>query len=476
MQSLNTQLAANHSAIQNSAIQNKAIENSHLKKGRKKSPLNAILSITCVSMAVSALVLFLVAEALWLLLLATALVILVGCCLLLINYPRVLHWLFKAIPATMPLLQVSAKQSLALSSKTKLACCAFFIAATSNIGMNLMVDSFRDATLNWLDNRLAAEHYLYYRGDVNISELATKAGVKASPRYENYARYLNTEIQQFSYPTTLAFKDAMVFYKVDEIEQAWQSFERSDGIFVNQQFAFYFDVGLNDELTLPNPNKQASEPLTKAYVVKGIIYDFGSPSKQVLLPIREFSQIQSGTFIHAIEGDPNDIEAFRALLEQAGIQAQNRLLSTQALLSLSMDAFDRTFLITDGLNIITLLVAALSLACAIVVLMNDVRPQNMLIRSLGVSATKTQMLALFQYLLLCLVALIFAIPFGILLSWILIYEINLQAFLWTYPLQISVSDILKIVLMSLFVVVLVIAFPLFRAGKRPLIEDIRWLN
>jgi putative ABC transport system permease protein len=121
-------------------------------------------------------------------------------------------------------------------------------------------------------------------------------------------------------------------------------------------------------------------------------------------------------------------------------------------------------------------VAALSLACAIVVLMNDARPQNMLLRSFGVSAIKTQLLALFQYFLLCFIALIFATPFGILLSWVLIYEINLQAFQWTYPLQINAIKILQIYAVSLSIVLLIIAIPIIKAGKRPLMEDIRWLN
>jgi putative ABC transport system permease protein len=100
----------------------------------------------------------------------------------------------------------------------------------------------------------------------------------------------------------------------------------------------------------------------------------------------------------------------------------------------------------------------------------------MLIRSMGVSALKTQLLALFQYLLLCFVALIFATPFGILLSWILIVDINYQAFSWTYPLIISPMKILQIYATSLLVVATVIAIPIFRAGRRPLIEDIRWVN
>lgn len=461
MQALNKRLATVTSTTENPS------ENS-----QKPILFRRFLFTLSVLMISAAICIFVFAKSLWLLLIGTALVILTGCCILLLNYPRLLRLLFTLIPSSSPLLKVSAQQALALSAKTKIACCAFFIAATSNIGMNLMVDSFRDATINWLDTRLASDYYLYYTGEVDIQSIGKQAKVILTPRYENYADYQNLRLQQFSYPTSPTFKDAMVFYKVENIDEAWHAFESENGIFVNQQFAFYFDVDLGEAVTLPHPSRN----INTDYVIKGIVYDFGSPSKQVLFPISTFLEGQSKTNLYAVEANAETIDLFRNLLIQAGINPERSLLSTQALLAISMDAFDRTFLITDGLNIITLLVAALSLACAIIILMNEVRPQNMLIRSLGVSAFKTQMLALFQYLLLCIVALLFATPFGILLSWILIYEINLQAFLWTYTLQINITDIIEIYLLSLLVVLTVIVVPLIQTGKRPLIKDIRWLN
>jgi putative ABC transport system permease protein len=412
------------------------------------------------------------AQALWLLLIATALVILSGCCLLLANYPGMLEFIQRFISNRFPLLQVSSKQSLALSGKTKIACCAFFIAATSNIGMNLMVDSFRGATAGWLEQRLAADYYVYNQGEPNIVELAKDTGVTVYQRLENYISFQGKEIQQFSYPTDEFNQQAMVFYEKSENENLWRQFKQGKGILVNQQFAFGFEYKVNDLIELPHP----STGELSSYEILGIIYDFGSPYAQVLMPLDMFELSKSKCCIYALQGAESQIDLLREKMLLAGIDPKTQLLKTEELLTLSMQAFDNTFIITDGLNVVTLLVAALSLACAIIVLMNDIRPQNMLIRSMGVSALKTQLLALFQYLLLCFVALIFATPFGILLSWVLIVDINYQAFSWTYPLIISPMKILQIYATSLLVVATVIAIPLFRAGRRPLIEDIRWVN
>lgn len=409
---------------------------------------------------------------LWVLLSATAFFILAACCILLACYPITIRYIAAMLPTHLVMLQVSIQQSLALSGKTKIACCAFFIAATSNIGMNLMVDSFRAATQNWLESRLVSDYYLYYNGDNNIQSLAEKAGVTLTQRFENEINYQGLTIQQFSYPNTPEFKQALTFYQIDNPVQAWSEFEREKAVFINQQFSFYYDVQINDVLSLPHPSTKQH----LNFVVKGIIHDYGNTYKQVLMPLSMFNSEISKSTIYSITGEPQSTQKFVAALKSKGIITNNQLFTSEQLLTLSMNTFDRTFVITDGLNIITLLIASLSLACAIVVLMNDSKPQNMLIRSLGVSTIKTQLLALFQYSLLCFIALLFATPFGIILSWILIYEINLQAFYWTYPLQIDLAKIVRIYVVSLLVVIVTISLPIFRAGKKPLIEDIRWLN
>ncbi len=431
-----------------------------------------IIWLSFVVFAAAAYIILNHAQALWLLLIATALVILSGCSLLLANYPGMLALIQRFIPARFPLLQVSSKQSLALSGKTKIACCAFFIAATSNIGMNLMVDSFRGATVGWLEQRLVADYYIYHNGEPNLSDLAKDTGVNVKQRLENTIPFQGKQVQQFSYPTGELYQQAMAFYDKSKDENLWSEFALGKGVLVNQQFAFGFDYKINDVVELPHP---ATGEIS-SYKILGIIYDFGSPYKQVLMPLEMFDLSKSTCCMYAVQGAESNIDLLREKMLTAGLDPEGKLLKTEELLAISMQAFDDTFIITDGLNVVTLLVAALSLACAIIVLMNDVRPQNMLIRSMGVSALKTQLLALFQYLLLCFVALIFATPFGILLSWVLINDINYQAFSWTYPLIISPMKILQIYATSLLVVTVVIIIPIIRAGRRPLIEDIRWVN
>jgi putative ABC transport system permease protein len=138
--------------------------------------------------------------------------------------------------------------------------------------------------------------------------------------------------------------------------------------------------------------------------------------------------------------------------------------------------FDRTFLITDSLNLVTLLVAALSLACTIVILMQQSRPQTMLLRTLGISAWQGRGMLLLQYMFLCLVALIAATPFGILLSYVLIEQINYHAFNWSYPLIVDWTNILELYLLSLLIVLTTISLPIIYSTKQSIAEELKWLD
>ncbi|KTF05520.1 membrane protein containing DUF214, permase predicted [marine sediment metagenome] len=65
-----------------------------------------------------------------------------------------------------------------------------------------------------------------------------------------------------------------------------------------------------------------------------------------------------------------------------------------------------------------------------------------------------------QYLLLCLVSALLAIPFGIYLAYVFINLVNRYAFNWVYPLSIEVDVILSSVGLSLLIVSLVLLLPL----------------
>jgi putative ABC transport system permease protein len=412
---------------------------------------------------------------------AIAVSIFAGCSLLIYTVPKSLKVLFHSLPERWVLFRWLAADGVRLSQKSKIACCAFFIALTSNIGMNLMVDSFRQATHQWLSQRLVADQYISTQSpkvftqwlttqDIDVDVIERK-GLDASllnqPKDNTPSR---TNIELRSYPSNNVYQQAMLF--VEQKTDAWQIFAAGKGVLINQQLALRHDLTLGSPL---NFQVKSGQPETKQVV--GIYYDYGNQSAQAMLDIDYFTKYNANTTLFALHFTSKQQQnLFAEKLASAPISNQVRSIQTRELLALSMQTFERTFVITDGLNIVTLLVAALSLATSVLMIDIDNRPQRALMRSMGVSNYQITGLSLMQYTLLSLLACLVALPFGIGLTWLLINLINVQAFSWSYPILITPSKLFSAGVMSIVLIVIVVALPLYKLSRRKLVEDIKCLS
>ena len=468
-----------------------------------------------------------------------ALLLLTSCVLVLLWLPIVAKLLSAFVPRQWPVFHYVIANMHLLSSKTRLAVCAFFIALTANIGMNTMTDSFRSATEQWLNQRLYAPFYLYTDAPLSnveslsansLSPLAVTPLLKANgdvislfgtEKITEVITPAPTYVSISSYPVHQNGKQGLVLDSVidNDYSAAWRAFEEGKGIFINQQLAFAINAELGETLNIADirfrkglsgsssnvsqstnsANNQtkgartssadvkAAEPSTTSifstrpqWKVLGIYPDYGNLNGQVLAPLPLFNQnnitVRNNLFsgVLAIYPKPNayqkvtassDVTFTKDKLEQqlkahVGDEADITLYSRQALLNTSMDTFDRTFVLTDGLNITTLLVAGIAFAVSLTVLTIGSSAQLSVLRALGVSQLKVKASLFMQYLLLCFVSALLAIPFGIYLAYVFINLVNRYAFNWVYPLSIEVNVILSSVGLSLLIVSLVLLLPL----------------
>ena len=295
--------------------------------------------------------------------------------------------------------------------------------------------------------------------------------------------------------------------------------QRRKRSFINQQLAFALNAELGDMLSVAdirfrkaingsssnvtqftNPTTDQAEG-TKAssandspsrssntsifstrpkWKVLGIYPDYGNLNGQILAPLPLFNQqnitVRNNLFsgVLAMYPKPNahqdvttssDVTFTKDKLEHQlkshlGDEVDITVYSRQALLNTSMDTFDRTFVLTDGLNITTLLVAGIAFAVSLTVLTIGSSAQLSVLRALGVSQPKVKASLFMQYLLLCFVSALLAIPFGIYLAYVFINLVNRYAFNWVYPLSIEADVIVSSVGLSLLIVSLVLLLPL----------------
>ncbi|WP_390380375.1 FtsX-like permease family protein [Alteromonas sp. MTD1] len=456
-------------------------------------------------------------------LLFVAALLLLCCSLVLLWLPLLAKSLAVIAPKSWPVFHFVMANMHLLSGKTKLAVCAFFIALTANIGMNTMTDSFRSATEQWLDQRLYAPFYLYTDQPLSTISLPSNAQATPLLRAQGKATFKGKQeasVSISSYPTHALGREALV---VDFAQpNAWRNFVEGRGVYVNQQLAFSLDISVGETLILSNvtyhPKNNASPSAARgdekgddifalpvSWTVLGIYPDYGNLNGQLLVPLPYFNRVDTASGDALFSGvmaihnsseyeitEPNRVNhsvsdsvssTVNHLLsntvsntahENSGVTKSNiesvlklnakdgigQLFSQQELMALSLNTFDKTFVLTDGLNITTLLVAGIAFAVSLTVLTLGNAAQLSVLRALGVSQLKVKAVLFIQYLLLCLVTALLSVPCGIYLAYVFINLVNRYAFNWSYSLSINVQVIATSVGVSLLIISLVLLLPL----------------
>ncbi|WP_137166225.1 FtsX-like permease family protein [Salinimonas lutimaris] len=391
-------------------------------------------------------------------LIGVAVILLGGCAVIVLWLAPLTRLLKRLTPTSKPLLSYTIASTEALSGKSRLAVCAFFIALSANIGMNVMTDSFRQATYQWLSQRLVAPVYLYTESLPDTSALPE--GASSYPVYRGRSTLDNQPVTLRSYATSEQARNSLVLTaaSLHNKQAAWQAFVAGTGVFINQQLALRHNLTPGDTLALQPViagGQTFSEPTgVTSMLVLGIYPDYGNPDSQYLLPLPLFAPATGFAGVTAVYG----ITAAQA----DALFGEQQWYASDQLITLSMATFDRTFVVTDALNIATLLVAGLAFAIAVSVLTLDIRPQLSVLRAMGVGKWQLKAALTAQYMLLCVLTAAAALPFGLLLAWVFINQVNRFAFAWTYPLQISWPVLLGSVAFSLALVLCVLILPLGR--------------
>ncbi|MEW9798951.1 ABC transporter permease [Alteromonas sp. CYL-A6] len=389
-------------------------------------------------------------------LLTVGAVLLAGCVMILVWLPPLLRLVHRMLPARFVLLHYASASAVKLSTRTRLAVCAFFIALTANTGMNVMTDSFRNATSDWLLQRLNAEGYVYTHNQHAPAEVPDSVTVVTVYRAD--AMLSERPVKVRSYPFSRRARESLVLDTA--LPDAWQTYADYQGVFVNQQLAFRHQLDTGDVLTL----RLASGEALRRTVV-GIYPDYGNPDAQLMMPPDTVARYGQYGGLSAVYLDsPAASDSLTNWL--ASLPSDYEYYDANTLYSLSMKTFDRTFVVTDALNIATLLVAALSFLVSVFLVSLDSRPQYAVLRMLGVSGARLKILIAGQYLLLCAMTAALALPAGIGLAWVFIDKVNRYAFSWIYPLSVDAGVLLQSAALSLVSIMLVLVLPLTRLSSR----------
>ena len=356
-----------------------------------------------------------------------------------------------------------------------LALMAMTLALVANSGLNTMIDSFRAATDQWLEQRLAAD--LFLRAPNDLDEIQSRVdalapGVNAVERYRT-AVDAPAPAGGFSRVEVVSLQDGERFRDsvdlVFGVAEAAALFEAGQGIYISER-SWRLDGWQ------PGQTVEAC-PTGEALPVLGVYHDYGNPLSQWLVSRDLFLACWPGLTpvsfsLYGPEGTP--WENVRSGLIEALDLAEESVIDQKALKSVGMSVFDRTFAVTRALNGLTLLVAAIGIFCAVSAIHHHRVDQQALLASLGISRRQRGAMLLAQWGLLGLLCLVLVWPFGMLLAGYLASVVTPAAFGWSFPLQIDAARYLELAawaMVSLFLAVLLPSLRLLRASPAALLRE-----
>jgi putative ABC transport system permease protein len=335
-----------------------------------------------------------------------------------------------------------ASRSLVASlSRTSVLVGALATAVAMMTSVGIMVGSFRQTVVRWMEDQLPADLYLRPAGEpaadrhptisLELTEqIAKLPGVAAVERLRAY------EISYEGMPVTLASVDLRVlrsyhksdFFSGRPTERVLSELRGQNTIIVSEPFTYKHHVKAGDSIELGLGESRARFRIVDVY------YDYTSERGYILMGretlLKYLPDPAPSNIAVYVEPGVNPAEVRREIQEAA---AGHRILilSDGDLRTEAVRIFDRTFSITYALEAVAVLVAVMGIAGALLALVIDRRRELGLLRFLGASANQIRKLILVEAGLLGLLANVAGFVLGYLLSLILVFVINKQSFGWT---------------------------------------------
>lgn len=373
--------------------------------------------------------------------------------------------------------RMAARGVTASLSRTAVALAALMVAVATTVGVGLMVTSFRQTVVTWLDASLQADVYVSppslvaRRGDATLLPEVVEQ-VRSTPGVALSTTIRTVEVRVDGQPTELLVTDFAQLpparrpyhFKGGDAEAIWKQVEAApDTVLVSEPFAFHRRVRPGGTVRL------ATDHGPRDFRVAGIYFDYGSDVGTVLMPRASYERHfndrgVSGVGLLAAPGE--DVDALVARVrERVGGSQTVHVRPNRALREASLEVFDRTFTITHVLRLLAVGVAFIGVLSALMALQLERAREFAVLRATGLTPGQLWGLVSLQTGVLGTLAGLFALPLGVALAYILVHVINQRSFGWTLRLMVSPDVLGQAVALALLAALLAGLHPAWKMAR-----------
>jgi putative ABC transport system permease protein len=337
-----------------------------------------------------------------------------------------------------------------------LALMALLLALAANAGVGTMVQSFRLTFTGWLDQRLASELYVTTRSaeeSVKVRDWLAERSDAVLPIWNTEVQLLGQPVQIYGIADHATYRDNWPMLAA--APDAWDVIAKGEGVFANEQLARRVPLGIGDEVTLEGG---------RSLPVVGIFSDYGNPKGQILIGTDLLTALypQASRLRYAVRIAPEKAEALASGLRQAFALPEGSVIDQASVKAFSLKIFERTFAVTAALNVLTLGVAFLAILASLVTLAGMRLPQLAPAWAMGMTLRRLALLEILRSVALAGFTLVAALPVGLVLAWLLLAVINVEAFGWRLPMHVFPLDWLRLLVLALISAGAAAAIPALR--------------
>lgn len=352
-------------------------------------------------------------------------------------------------------------------SRTGVAIVALAIAVSATIGVGVMVNSFRLSVSTWLETTLQADIYVgVARGSLDASLIDEFVSV---PGVATFSTARRTRLESPAGRSTIfalqrpAGLRPGVNVRNKNADAVWRQFDGDRAVLVSDPFAFRNNVSAGDQIILPTRTGD------QVFSIVSIYQSYDSNDGIIMMSRSNYDQYFSDPGVDSVGLylEPGyDPELVMQELRLVSHGRQSLLMNSNARIrELSLDVFDRTFVITDVLYWLAVGVAIVGILGALLALQLERAREFGILRAVGMTPQQIGKLVVYQSGFIGLLSGIAAMPLGVIMAVLLIEVINRRAFGWQMNVQLTLSDLAIALGLSVLAAVVAGVFPAWKAAR-----------
>ena len=332
-----------------------------------------------------------------------------------------------------PLALWSRRELGVMIRRLTLPAVALQFATAMVIAVHALVTTFEASFLDWLDQRLQGDYYIELPAGASMAAaeriLDRSDAVSAwHPVRRGRAQLGSESVDLLVLPPDAALLAPWSFLAA--VEQPWQALA-GEGVMVNEQLALRRGLAPGDTLALTVAGESQSRTVVAVYA------DYGRPTGEILLPPASVASGWQPAYVSlTLEMSTADLGQIRSQLASAWGVDELSVRDNAQVRSIATGVFRQTFVLTQAISVLTLVLAGLCLLLMGWVFFAARQWYYQLIRVWGLPRRRLYRLLCGQGVALTLLVATAALLPGIFLTWALVARINPLAFGWSLPMAV----------------------------------------